>query len=92
MQVCDIATSNFTLKMEAAKSFQTLVSNHIITRRHNSDDVDLDLHHHESAKSHISTVFLCDDCYHHEIASHLLSPQIRGVIDWLLGYLAMLFA
>jgi hypothetical protein len=36
---------HLTLKMEAARSFETLVSEHIITRRNKPEDLDVDLQH-----------------------------------------------
>jgi len=36
------SSSHFTLKMEAARSSETLVSYHITTRRHNPEDRDSD--------------------------------------------------
>jgi hypothetical protein len=34
---------HFTLKMEAGRSFETLISYHRTTRRHNPEDLDLNL-------------------------------------------------
>jgi hypothetical protein len=41
---------HFTLKMEAARSSETLVSYHITTRRQDSEDLDLNLHRRENTK------------------------------------------
>jgi len=41
IQVEDLASSIMTLKMEAARSSETLVSYRNTTRHHNSEDLDL---------------------------------------------------
>jgi hypothetical protein len=42
--------------MEAARSSETLVSYHNTARRHNSEDLDLNLHRREDLKSNSSSV------------------------------------
>jgi hypothetical protein len=49
----DLAASIFTLKMEAARSSERLVSYHT-TRRHNPEDSDSNLHRRENFLSHKS--------------------------------------
>jgi hypothetical protein len=42
----------FTLKMEADSFFETLVSYHNTARRHNPEELDLELHRREKHKFH----------------------------------------
>jgi len=44
--------SYFTLKMEVAWTYETLVSHHNITWHHSPEDFDLNLHCHENLLSH----------------------------------------
>jgi hypothetical protein len=47
----DLAACISTLKTEAARSSETLVSYHNTKRRHNPEDRDLNLHHREDLSS-----------------------------------------
>jgi len=49
-----------TLKEEAARPSETL-SYHITTRRHNPEDLDLNFHHGENHKTHISMDYDYDE-------------------------------
>jgi len=53
-------TQIFTLKMDAARSSEKLVSYHIATRCQNPEVRDLNLHHRENLKS-LSIFFFCSD-------------------------------
>jgi hypothetical protein len=47
---------SITLKMEAARSFETLVSYQNTTRRHNTEDLDLNLHRREKLQIRIDPI------------------------------------
>jgi len=49
----EFIANNFTLKLEAALSSETVVSYHNTTWRHNLEDLDLNLHSPENLKSRI---------------------------------------
>jgi hypothetical protein len=49
----EFIANNFTLKLEAALSSETVVPYHNTTWRHNLEDLDLNLHSPENLKSRI---------------------------------------
>jgi len=57
----DVVGYHFTLKMEAAWSFELLVS-YITTWHYKTEDDNLNLYHHKNLTSHIIMPFLCSLC------------------------------
>jgi len=47
---------HFTLKMEAARTSETLVSYHNTTLRHSPEDLDMNLHRRENLKSRFKLI------------------------------------
>jgi hypothetical protein len=73
------STFHFTLKMEAARSSKTLVSYHNTTRRHNSEDLDLNLHRREILKSRRKDLMFQENLSRVTLHSfYLLGPKGTG--------------
>jgi hypothetical protein len=70
----DHAASAFILKMVAAKSSETLVSYHIITRCHNPED-DLNLHPEDGSSKVLRKVGILP---HHYTVSQLGKPRLES--------------
>jgi len=61
---------HFTLKVEAARSSEMLISYHITRKNHNPEDYDLNIHSYENPKYHsklttIYTMGFANNCFIH---------------------------